>query len=101
MSRLSQCWFAIIMLFYLLFLRQAMAVPSVFYWQQASQQEINVMLNKHPYSDAIIQRLGEFEALTGIKVHYEVTSEETYFEGFQSSSPLMGSKFLVSLTLKF
>ena len=80
MSRLSQCWFAIFMLFYLLFLRQAMAVPSVFYWQQASQQEINVMLNKHPYSDAIIQRLGEFEALTGIKVHYEVTSEETYFE---------------------
>lgn len=80
MFQLCRYWLTLGVLFSLVLSGQANAVSSVFYWQQASQQQINVMLNKHPYSDAMIQRLGEFEKLTGIKVNYKVTSEETYFE---------------------
>ncbi len=50
-------------------------------WSSQQGKTINVMLNKHPYADAIIQRLPLFEQQTGIKVRYTVTSEETYFDG--------------------
>jgi multiple sugar transport system substrate-binding protein len=51
-----------------------------FNWQAFKGQEINVMLNQHPYADAIIKRLPEFEAKTGIKVKYSVTPEDSYFD---------------------
>lgn len=51
-----------------------------FDWKMASGATINVMLNKHPYADAIIKRLPEFEQKTGIKVNYSVTPEENYFD---------------------
>jgi len=51
-----------------------------FNWKQFSGQEINVMLNQHPYAEAIIQRLPEFEQKTGIKVKHSITPEENYFD---------------------
>lgn len=51
-----------------------------FDWKMASGTTINVMLNKHPYADAIIAKLPEFEQKTGIKVNYSVTPEENYFD---------------------
>lgn len=51
-----------------------------FNWKQAEGQEINVMLNQHPYAEAILKRLPEFEKKTGIKVKYSVTPEESYFD---------------------
>lgn len=51
-----------------------------FDWKMASGAEINVMLNQHPYAEAIIERLPVFQDLTGIKVNYSVTPEESYFD---------------------
>lgn len=51
-----------------------------FDWKQYSGQEIDVLLNQHPYAEAIIARLPEFEKLTGIKVKYSITPEENYFD---------------------
>jgi multiple sugar transport system substrate-binding protein len=51
-----------------------------FNWNQFSGQELDVMLNQHPYGDAIVKRLPEFEKKTGIKVKYSVTPEESYFD---------------------
>lgn len=51
-----------------------------FDWKRFKGEEINVMLNQHPYAEAIIKRLPEFEKLTGIKVKYSVTPEESYFD---------------------
>lgn len=51
-----------------------------FSWKQFEGHEIQVMLNQHPYAEAIIQRLSEFEAKTGITVKYSVTPEENYFD---------------------
>lgn len=51
-----------------------------FDWQQFSGQEIEVLLNQHPYAEAIIKRLPEFEKLSGIKVKYSITPEENYFD---------------------
>lgn len=51
-----------------------------FSWQQFSGQEIDVLLDQHPYAEAIVKRLPEFEKKTGIKVKYSITPEENYFD---------------------
>jgi multiple sugar transport system substrate-binding protein len=53
---------------------------SKFDWKQASGTKLVVMLNKHPYADAIIKRLPEFKELTGIDVTSTETPEENYFD---------------------
>jgi multiple sugar transport system substrate-binding protein len=56
------------------------ASNTAFSWKQFAGHEIKVLLNQHPYADAIVQRLPEFEAKTGITVKYSVTPEENYFD---------------------
>lgn len=51
-----------------------------FDWRAFEGEEINVMLNQHPYAEAIIEKLPEFEEKTGIKVEHSVTPEESYFD---------------------
>src|ERR1700731_4241965 len=58
----------------------ARAEDSKFDWKQATGTKLVVMLNKHPYATAIIQRLPEFKELTGIDVSYTETPEENYFD---------------------
>lgn len=53
--------------------------PSHFSWKAAKGQTINVLLNEHPYEKALIQQLPQFEKMTGIKVHYQVVPESSYF----------------------
>lgn len=59
------------------------AVPSsggAFDWEMSKGETIHVMLNQHPYAEAIIERLPEFEKKTGIRVRYSVTPESNYFD---------------------
>lgn len=51
-----------------------------FSWDMASGSTIEVMFNQHTYAEAIIQKIPEFEKLTGIKVEYALTPEENYFD---------------------
>lgn len=51
-----------------------------FSWELAKGASINVMLNQHPYAEAIIEKLPEFEALTGITVEHTVTLEADFDE---------------------
>jgi multiple sugar transport system substrate-binding protein len=43
------------------------------------------MFNQHTYANAVIAKLPEFEAATGIKVQYSVTPEENYFDKLTTS----------------
>ena len=56
-----------------------------FDWKQASGSKIAIAFNRHPYADAIIQRLPKFKELTGIDVSQEVTPEENYFDKVTTS----------------
>lgn len=51
-----------------------------FDWKRFKGEELNVMLNQHPYAEAIVERLPQFEELTGIKVNHSITPEESYFD---------------------
>lgn len=47
-----------------------------FNWQQFKGTQLRVMLNKHPWQEAIQPQLKNFEALTGIKLIAEVYPED-------------------------
>lgn len=51
-----------------------------FDWQQYKGEKLNLILNKHPWTDAVRPLLPEFEAKTGIKLVYSIYSEEEYME---------------------
>ncbi len=40
--------------------------PSHFSWKAAKGQTINVLLNEHPYEQALVQQIPQFEKLTGM-----------------------------------
>jgi multiple sugar transport system substrate-binding protein len=51
-----------------------------FDWKKYSGTSIKLLLNKHSYSEALVAELPKFEALTGIKVTYDIFPEENYFD---------------------
>lgn len=51
-----------------------------FSWDMCAGDSIKVLFNEHPYSAAIVERMGEFEELTGIKVEYSTIPESNYFD---------------------
>lgn len=53
---------------------------SGFDWKAHEGTTLNVMFNQHTYANAVIEKLPEFEARTGITVQYSVTPEENYFD---------------------
>ena len=53
--------------------------------EQTEPPEIMVLLNQHPYADAIIKRISDFEKGTGIKVDFSVTPEAEYFDKVTNS----------------
>ncbi len=61
------------------------AAADDFKWDMSKGAEIKVMLSKHPYSDALQQKIADFEKLTGVKVHASVIPEENYFDKLTTS----------------
>lgn len=56
------------------------SITGPFRWDRASGQTIKLHLNKHPFSESLLPMLDEFTELTGIKVDYNILSEEEYRE---------------------
>ena len=48
-------------------------------WRQQAGASMTVALNKHPYTESLVPRIPEFEALTGIKVDYLILPENEYY----------------------
>jgi len=59
---------------------QSMALAQEFDWQKHSGTAIKLLLNQHPYADAMIANLETFKAMTGIAVTYDVFPEDVYFD---------------------
>jgi multiple sugar transport system substrate-binding protein len=55
-------------------------VTGSFDWKRAKGKTIKALLNKHPYTDALIADLKAFTQLTGIDVKYDVFPEDNYFD---------------------
>ena len=65
---------------YLLNEAQTEALAADFDWQANKGKTVNLLLNKHPYADAMIANLDAFKQLTGMDVKYDVFPEDVYFD---------------------
>ncbi len=67
------------------------ALAADFDWMAHKGKKLKLLLNKHPYADAMIANLENFKAMTGIEVTYDVFPEDVYFDkvtaALSSSSP--------------
>lgn len=56
------------------------ALAADFDWKKHSGKKLKLLLNKHPYADAMIANLDSFKQLTGIEIAYDVFPEDVYFD---------------------
>ncbi len=56
------------------------AMAQDFDWQKHKGKTVKLLLNKHPYADAMIANLENFKQLTGMDVAYDVFPEDVYFD---------------------
>ena len=56
------------------------ALAADFDWKQHSGKAVKLLLNQHPYTDAMIANLDNFKELTGMEVSYDVFPEDVYFD---------------------
>jgi multiple sugar transport system substrate-binding protein len=59
----------------------AAAVPAgEFDWRAHEGESLKLLLNQHPYQQALVGELAKFTELTGIEVTYDVFPEQNYFD---------------------
>src|SRR5215204_5255828 len=51
-----------------------------FDWQKYKGTKLKLLLNKHPYADAMIADIDAFKQLTGMDVSYDIFPEDVYFD---------------------
>ena len=56
------------------------AMAADYDWQAQKGTAIKLLLDKHPYADAMIADIENFKKLTGIEVTYDVFPEDVYFD---------------------
>ena len=56
------------------------ALAADFDWQKHKGTAIKLLLNKHPYTDAMVANLDNFKTLSGMEVTYDVFPEDVYFD---------------------
>ena len=61
-------------------LLQSKALAADFDWMKHKGTTVHLLLNKHPYTDAMTANLDNFKALTGMDVKYDVFPEDVYFD---------------------
>ena len=56
------------------------ALAADFDWKKFQGTKLHLLLNKHPYADAMIADLDNFKGLTGMDVTYDIFPEDVYFD---------------------
>ncbi len=51
-----------------------------FSWTKYKGTTLSLLLNKHPYADAMIADINSFKQLTGMNIKYDIYPEDVYFE---------------------
>ncbi len=64
----------------LLGLASTNAMAADFDWTKYKGKSIKLLLNKHPYADAMIADIESFKTLTGMNVSYDIFPEDVYFD---------------------
>src|ERR1700709_1344010 len=67
-------------------------------WQAQKGQSIKLLLNKHPYTDAMLHNIDSFKTLTGIDVTYDVFPEDVYFDKVTAALSSKSTQYDVFMT---
>lgn len=69
-----------------------------FDWKAHSGKTVNLLLNKHPYADAMIANIENFKSLTGMDVKYDVFPEDVYFDKVAAALSSKSSQYDAFMT---
>lgn len=96
MNKFSTAWLAAALL-----LAAPLAQAQAFDWKKHDGQTVNLLLNNHPWSQAMREMAGEFTAKTGIKLRVEIFNEEQFRARLTTMMQARSSDFDVYMSLKF
>ncbi|MEM7299720.1 MAG: extracellular solute-binding protein [Pseudomonadota bacterium] len=77
---------------------QTNALAADFDWKKHSGKTVKLLLNKHPYTDAMIANLENFKSLTGMDVQYDVFPEDVYFDKVTAALSSSSSEYDAFMT---
>ena len=74
------------------------ALAADFNWKAHQGTSVKLLLNKHPYADAMIADIEAFKALTGINVTYDIFPEDVYFDKVTAALSSRSAEYDVFMT---
>ncbi|HUC17502.1 MAG TPA: extracellular solute-binding protein [Acetobacteraceae bacterium] len=74
------------------------AMAASFDWMKFKGTTVKLLLNKHPYADAMIADLAAFKALTGMDVKYDIFPEDVYFDKVTAALSSRSSQYDAFMT---
>src|SRR5690554_167110 len=74
------------------------ALAADYDWKKHQGKTVNLLLNKHPYTDAMIANLDSFKELTGMEVKYDVFPEDVYFDKVTATLSSRASQYDAFMT---
>lgn len=74
------------------------AMAADFNWQAHKGKKLRLLLDKHPYADAMIADLPHFKAMTGIDVEYDIFPEDVYFDKVTAALSSHSNRYDVLMT---
>jgi multiple sugar transport system substrate-binding protein len=77
---------------------QTRALAADFDWKKNSGKTLTLLLNKHPYADAMIADLDNFKNMTGMDVKYDVFPEDVYFDKVTAALSSKSSQYDAFMT---
>jgi multiple sugar transport system substrate-binding protein len=77
---------------------QTSAMAADFDWQKHKGKKLKLLLNKHPYVDAMVANIAAFKTLTGMDVAYDVFPEDVYFDKVTAALSASSSEYDAFMT---
>lgn len=74
------------------------ALAADFDWKAHSGKSVKLLLNKHPYTDAMLANLDSFKSLTGMNVSYDIFPEDVYFDKVTAALSSRSSEYDAFMT---
>ena len=83
---------------YMLNAASTQALAADFDWKKFKGTKLHLLLNKHPYADAMIADLDNFKALTGMEATYDIFPEDVYFDKVTAALSSKSSQYDAFMT---
>jgi multiple sugar transport system substrate-binding protein len=74
------------------------ALAADFDWKKFNGGKLHLLLNKHPYADAMIADLPNFKTMTGLDVTYDIFPEDVYFDKVTAALSSKSSQYDAFMT---